>query len=195
MRSRPSIRRRIGATLVVAVACMVWFVPRNRAASHGPFPGFTGAPGEDTCRHCHATYALNPTGGALSITGFPETYLPGSTYPVTVTLANDTAARWGFQATVLTERNKRAGKLFASDRARTKVVPGYFITDRVYIEQKAAGSYRGVRGGVSWTFNWQAPKSARGALTIYVSGNAANDNGKSEGDFIYAARASSIPSS
>jgi hypothetical protein len=136
---------------------------------------------------------LNPSGGSIAITGFPDVYEPGQRYSVTVTLASLAAIRWGFQATVLNGRNKRAGKLLETDSAMTKVVRGKIITDRVYVEQTAAGSYRGVRGMVSWTFDWQAPKKARGALTIYVCGNAGNDNSKPTGDLVYFAKITSVP--
>jgi hypothetical protein len=188
-------RRRVLLFATLAAIVLSLTPGGGSAASHGPFPGFTGAPKEDTCRHCHDSYALNPSGGSILISGFPASYQPGTSYPVTVALASDTASRWGFQATVLTEKNKRAGKFVATDAARTKVVDGYFIPNRDYIEQKAAGTFRGTRGGVSWTFTWQAPKVDKGPVTIFVSGNAANDNGKPTGDFVYFARTTSLPAS
>lgn len=162
------------------------------AASTGPFGGFTGAPGEDTCRHCHDSFPLNVAGGVLSITGFPESYVPGVTYAVTVTLASDSGVSWGFEATVLSQKKKRAGKLTSAD-STTKVVPGVFLTTREYVVQKKAGTFAGQRGSASWTFNWKAPKKDKGPLTIYVSGNVANDNGQKTGDFIYASQATSLP--
>ena len=162
------------------------FLPRSTSASaKGPFPGFTGAPNEDTCRHCHEGFALNPQGGALAIDGFPETYLPGQRYTVNITLSSDSALRWGFQATALTADNRKAGKLLITDRVRTEKIRGYFITDRIYVQQKKAGSYPGLRGSATWSFDWQAPSTHKGPITMYVTGNAANDNGKTSGDLIY----------
>ena len=141
----------------------------GNASSSGPFPGFTGAPGEETCRHCHDTFPINPGGGELRIEGFPETYVPGETYRVTISLESPSGLRWGFQATVLGENRKRAGKVIATDKSKTKVVAGIFEPNRRYIEQKRAGTFEGQRGGASWELAWRAPKRSKGAITIYVS--------------------------
>lgn len=155
------------------------------AASSGAYGGFTGAPGEDTCRHCHDTFPLNSAVGTMTLEGFPETYVPGERYPVTVTLASESGLKWGFQATVLTANGKRVGKLVATDRKLTKVVPGIFFETRSYVEQRGAGSFEGQRGGASWAFDWKAPKRDKGPVTIYVAGNVGNANGDMTGDFIY----------
>jgi hypothetical protein len=163
------------------------------ASSSGPFPGFTGAPGEETCRHCHDTFPINPGGGELRIEGFPETYVPNETYPVTITLESPSGVKWGFQATVLGENRKRAGKVIVTDKDTTKVVAGIFEPNRRYLEQKRAGTFEGQRGAASWEFAWRAPKRAKGVITIHVSGNVANGNGEPTGDFIYYAEKTSLP--
>jgi hypothetical protein len=197
VQQRPFTRPR--RCLLLAVSAAVLCLPLlagpedGHASAKGAFPGFTGAPGEDDCRHCHDTYSLNPQGGGLMVVGFPETYTPGDTYTITVTLASDSGLRWGFQATALTERRKHAGKFIATDRLTTKVERGFFIPERTYIGHKQAGTFRGHRGSVSWTFDWRAPKRNKGVVTLYVAGNASNDNGNKEGDPIYATRVSSQP--
>lgn len=186
------LSKRKRAVLLVLVACALaapfLSTPGEAgAAAKGPFPGFTGAPDEDTCRHCHDSFRLNEQGGSITIEGFPESYELGQRYTVTVTLASDSGLRWGFQATALDGRNKRGGKLLVTDKARTQKVRGYFIQDRIYIEQKKLGTFPGVRGAVAWSFDWVAPTTSRGPITLYVSGNAANDDGKTTGDLIYFA--------
>lgn len=190
------MRRKLVALAVMAIAAVAAAAlapDAGMASSSGPFGGFTGAPGEETCRHCHKSFPLNVPGGLLTITGFPETYVPGVTYAVTVTLVSDSGLVWGFEATVLSDKRKRAGKLSVSDPSTTKVVPGVFLTTREYVVQKKAGSYDEQRGSVSWTFNWKAPKKNKGPLTIYVAGNVGNDNEKNTGDFIYASQVTSQP--
>jgi hypothetical protein len=176
---------RAAAIVSVATMFVVSVAPSGRASSKGPFPGFTGAPGEQTCRHCHDNFPLNMPGGELTIGGFPDVYVPGETYSITVGLASDSAFDWGFQATVLTSNAKRAGKFIVTDPEHTKAVKGIFDTERRYIEQKEAGHYDDVRWAVSWTFDWRAPKKDKGPVTIYVAGNAGNDNGQPTGDLIY----------
>lgn len=161
--------------------------------SSGAYGGFTGAPGEDTCRHCHDSFPLNVAGGLLTLEGFPEAYVPGETYHVRVSLASESGLRWGFQATVLTDTKKRVGKLVLTDRDHTKLTTGIFLTDRVYVEQKSAGSYGGQRDGATWEFDWRAPKKDKGPVTIYVCGNVGNDNGKNTGDFIYYVQQTAQP--
>jgi hypothetical protein len=161
--------------------------------SSGAYGGFSGAPGEETCRHCHKSFPLNVGGGLLTVEGFPDVYAPGETYAVTVTLSNPTALDWGFQATVLNEGAKPIGKLIVTDREHTKIVPGIFKLDRRYVEQKKAGHFDDQRDSATWTFAWRAPKKPRGPITIYVSGNAGNDNDKATGDFVYAAQKTAQP--
>lgn len=197
MEGHPKVRRRkLSAVALFAIAGLVAVLvapDRGEASASGPFGGFTGAPGEETCRHCHDSFPLNVPGGLLTVSGFPETYVPGVTYAVTVTLTSDSGLAWGFEATVLSSKKRRAGKLIASDPALTKVVPGVFLTSRQYIVQKSAGSYAGQRGSATWTFNWKAPKKYKGPLTLYVAGNVANGNGQNNGDFIYANQVTSQP--
>ena len=196
MRSRWNVRRACALVLAGAAAAVPFAGPSNVGAfEKGAYGGFTGAPGEDTCRHCHDTYALNIPVGTIAVDGFPETYVPGQNYEVTVSLVSTSGIDWGFQATVLTEKNKRAGKFFLTDSEHTKVVTGVFLQDRIYVEQTRKGHYDDQRGGASWTFTWQAPKKARGACTIYVTGNIGNDNGKATGDFIMYTDRTSLPAS
>src|SRR4026207_2065924 len=72
-----------------------------QAFSSGPPAGYTGAPGEEpeACAECHVP--ANAGTGNISITA-PQNYIPGQTYPVTVThnnAADDTRLRWGFETT------------------------------------------------------------------------------------------------
>lgn len=179
----------------MTLLAVAWIVtPRDGLAfSKGAYGGFSGAPGEETCRHCHDTFPLNLPLGSLTVEGFPETYVPGETYRVRVTLSSDSGLRWGFQGTVLNTKHRPAGKLIAFDREHTKVVPGIFFTNRRYVEQKRAGSYEEQRGGATWEFDWRAPKRNKGPLTLYVAGNVANDNDAKTGDFIFATQKTAEP--
>ena len=79
------------------------------AFSAGPPAGYTGAPQEEpeACAECHVPPDAGT--GKISITA-PQTYIPGHTYPITVTHTNAdlTRLRWGFELTVLeTPRTRR----------------------------------------------------------------------------------------
>src|ERR1043165_10051305 len=88
-----------------------------QAFSAGPPAGYTGAPQEepDACAECHVPPDAGT--GHISITA-PQTYVPGQTYPITVTqtTADQTRLRWGFELTVLdTASDEKAGELQNTD--------------------------------------------------------------------------------
>src|SRR5688500_13255079 len=105
------------------------------AFSDGPPPGFTGAPGEQTCANCHS----GPTeGGAFAITP-PPNYVPGQTYQITIRHENPdmTRDRWGFQLTALAG-TAMAGSFSNLPGGLTQVVGG---VGRDYIEHTTAGTF------------------------------------------------------
>jgi uncharacterized repeat protein (TIGR01451 family) len=162
------------------------------AYSSGPPAGFTHAPGEFDCAECHLPQPDAGTGN-IQISA-PPSYVPGQTYPITVTHTNadPTRLRWGFQLTALDDADSKAGNLQPLDM-RTQVLnnqgPG---ASRQYIEHCSGagsgcldGTFQGQQGGASWTFNWTAPATNVGPVTFYVAGNQANNDGNTSGDYIY----------
>ena len=167
------------------------------AFSSGPPAGYTGAPQEEpeACAECHVPPDAGT--GKISITA-PQTYVPGQTYPITVTHTNadPTRLRWGFELTVLDNASdEKAGELQSLD-ALTQVLnnagPG---SARQYIEHTAVGTFIGQQNGASWTFNWTAPPTDVGPVTFYAAGNQANNDGNTSGDYIYRTFVASAPSS
>jgi hypothetical protein len=154
---------------------------RVHAFSSGPPAGFAGAPGESSCIECHAG-GVNNGPGQFTITGLPARYEPGTTYQVTVghTTTATSRRRWGFQLTVLTAGNTKAGEL-----ANTSGTTSIINEDRQYIEHNLGGTFTGQTGAVSWTFNWTAPNTNVGPVTFYAAGNQANGDGSNGGDQIY----------
>src|SRR4026207_495792 len=87
------------------------------AFSAGPPAGYTGAPGEEpeACAECHVPPDAGTGKNAITA---PQTYVPGQTYPITVTHTNAdlTRLRWGFELTVLdTASDEKAGELHSLD--------------------------------------------------------------------------------
>ena len=152
------------------------------AFSSGPSDGLTGAPGEGTCIACHSTFPLNSGSGGLSLAGLPEDYVPGETYAVTLSLADPDGLRWGFELTVLDDAGARAGLLAVTD-AGTQLSDG---GSRDYLKHNSAGTAPGTPDQKDWTFDWTAPDAGAGPVTVYVAGNAADNNGSNAGDRIYA---------
>jgi len=170
---------------------------RVHAFSAGPPAGYTGAPQEEpeACAECHVPPDAGT--GRISITA-PQTYVPGQTYPITVTHTNadPTRLRWGFELTVLDNASdEKAGELQNVD-GLTQVLnnagPG---SARQYIEHTAAGTFIGQQNGASWTFNWTAPSTDIGPVTFYAAGNQANNDGNTSGDYIYKTFVAVAPAS
>lgn len=171
--------------------------PPVHAFSAGPPAGYTGAPQEEpeACAECHVPPDAGT--GRISITA-PQTYVPGHTYPITVTHTNadPTRLRWGFELTVLDNASdEKAGELQGTD-GTTQVLndagPG---SARQYIEHTAVGTFIGQQNMASWTFNWTAPAEDVGPVTFYTAGNQANNDGNTSGDYIYKTFVVSAPAS
>lgn len=171
--------------------------PPVHAFSAGPPAGYTGAPQEEpeACAECHVPPDAGT--GKISITA-PQTYVPGQTYPITVTHQNvdPTRLRWGFQLTVLdTASDERAGELQSADgltQVLSNAGPG---SARQYIEHSANGTFIGQQNGATWTFTWTAPATDVGPVHFYAAGNQANNDGNTSGDYIYRTFVASAPAS
>lgn len=160
------------------------------ASSGGPPNARTGAPGESTCATCHDN--LNVGEGALTLTA-PGQYMPGDTVTIGVGLSQSGQSRWGFEATVLDSLAQAVGAILVLDTPRTQLSTA--ASGRQYVKHTATGTDPGVADNApGWLFAWIAPAAPVGPITIYAAGNAADNDGSLNGDFIYtAARAVQPP--
>ncbi|HEX5887485.1 MAG TPA: choice-of-anchor V domain-containing protein, partial [Pyrinomonadaceae bacterium] len=170
---------------------------RVHAFSAGPPAGYTGAPQEEpeACAECHVPPDAGT--GRISITA-PQTYIPGQTYPITVTHTNAdlTRLRWGFELTVLDNASdEKAGELQSIDGLTQVLNNAGPNSARQYIEHTANGTFIGQQNGASWTFNWTAPSTDVGPVTFYTAGNQANNDGNTSGDYIYKTFVAVAPAS
>lgn len=170
------------------VVCLVFLIVTSvvYAFSSGPVPGRTGAPGELTCVDCHDSFEVNRGPGRVDILDLPKNYLPGQKITVRVSVQQTSQKAWGFQLTALDSQEKAVGQFVITDPVNTQL-----ITDkgRFYVEHTKAGSQSKQPRSMEWTFDWIAPSSDQGVVTFYVSGNAADGLGSSEGDYIYTTSA------
>ena len=153
------------------------------ARSGAPPNGYAGnPPAQNTCTACHSSFQLNSGQGSIELIDMPESYQPGETYPISISFEDPDASRWGFELTVIDEDNNRAGTI--------EVVDGNVIQisgdNPQYLKQRSAGTYRGQRNEATWDFEWTAPDNGMENVTFYIAGNAANNNGGTSGDRIYA---------
>ncbi len=161
-----------------------------KADATGADPGLSGAPGDSTCLQCHGTTA-NSGGGSLSIAfAKGNTYTPGQTQLVTVSIQDSTAKRWGFEVSprVSSSASTMGGGILAAIDSYTRLA-GTSGT-RQWITHTTAGTRAGTGTGVTFQFNWTAPSSDVGPVDFYVAGNAANNNNRDDsGDHIYTTKA------
>lgn len=194
---------RIVALPCILVALFGFLLSHNagtrtvQAFSAGPPAGYTGAPQEEpaACAECHVPPDAGT--GRISITA-PQTYVPGQTYPITVTHTNAdlTRLRWGFELTVLdTANDEKAGELQNVDGLTQILNNAGPNSARQYVEHTAAGTFIGQQNGASWTFNWTAPAIDVGPVVFYAAGNQANNDGNTSGDYIYKTFVVSAPAS
>ncbi len=147
--------------------------------SGGAGPGRTGAPGEQNCTGCHTGTAQDGSNknlitlleGATPVTS----YVPGNTYTVALSMST-TAAKKGFQATVLDASGNMAGNFTAGLNTQ---VNG---TSRKYANHTSASN---TSATTLWGWTWQAPATNLGNVTFYVATNETNNNGNDNGDVIY----------
>lgn len=140
----------------------------------GPSAAAAGSPreGGNNCTVCHMGTA-NSGGGSLSFSGI-EGYAPGQTYTITVNVNDETSTKRGFQAIILNDNNEPAGTL--------KPLTGnelFSSAGNSYVQHASPNS------NGAFTFEWQAPATNQGELTMYASGNASNGDKSVSGDKIY----------
>ncbi|MEJ7623402.1 MAG: choice-of-anchor V domain-containing protein [Pyrinomonadaceae bacterium] len=169
---------------------------RVSAASSGPSPSYTNAPNELNCTLCHISYDLNKGSGSVQIAGVPATYLSGQRVQITVTTTQGDAVIYGFQMTAIDSSGAKAGDFAVSDNGspETQLKDGLVDGDvRQYVEHTAQGTVPTEFGVKSWTFMWTAPDQTRGRVDFYATGNGANSDQSSGGDYIYSTTAFSTP--
>jgi len=147
--------------------------------SSGPPDDKTGAPGQGTCIDCHSSFPLNSGDGSFTIDA-PATYSQGETYTITITLADAGQSRWGFEFSPLDQ-----GSLTITDATNTQQSSS---GSNLFAKQTSTGTFSGTDDGpVNWSFDWTAPASSTDPVIVYATGNAANANGSTAGDYIYSA--------
>ena len=163
--------------------------------------GYTGSSGEGTCNQagCHNQFTLNTGGGSVTLasSNMPgNQYQPGQTYHMNCTVSKTGAPLFGFTAEALDAGNHNAGMPVVTNSTEMTLHPTSWIpnypTGRWTIGHKK-------NGGLSsnthvFNFDWTAPIVPRGTLTFYAAGNAADNDGTNQGDYIYSTTFSVTPS-
>jgi hypothetical protein len=156
------------------------------ANSTGPEARHTGAPGDiGSCVQCHDTFEVANVGpGSVRIDNLPTVYTPGQAYTLRVVVQQAARPRFGFQLTSINMDGDRAGTLTPLG-ADTQINAVTGTGDRQYIQHTETGTSPTVSGSRTWQVGWVAPSTDIGTVRFYVAGNAANNDGTNQNDYIY----------
>ena len=140
--------------------------------SGGPNQGHShNAPNFNNCTNCHSG-TVNSGDGDVAFTGLPESYVPGETYSIGITMTGSNERGYGFQA-IAQSGNNVAGELSLSSSSENTEINGDYV-------QQSSRTTSG-----SWVFNWVAPSSDVGDVTFSASGLATGGNNGNGGDDVY----------
>lgn len=155
--------------------------------------GHTGAPGETSCTGCHAgTNNSGPGTLTFDIGGGITQYVPGQIYVGTVTMQQSGIDKFGFSCVALNDNNNTTiGTFSLIDATRTRL---YMDGTRKYVSHKPCAADASTVGTNQWTFNWQAPPTNIGTITLYVGSLASNHSHSTTGDNAYSAQIQLTPS-
>src|ERR1051326_3716894 len=113
----------------------------------GPDPGVNGVfNSTQTCSMsgCHTGNPVNANGGSITLGGLPSAgWVPGQTYPLTVTITRTGQHLFGFELSAVADAtNQQAGSLAPQDSSRVKVVcgGGTLQTSQLLVNSSAAGA-------------------------------------------------------
>lgn len=144
----------------------------------------TGAPitntfPESTCGSTSDCHVNSDGGPGQVVIEAPETYTPGTALAFKVRVEEQGRSVFGFQVAVKAfnaqeDLFEHVGTLELVDPTTTRFVTGNYVTHDV----------DGV-GQNEWTVRWVPPAGDVGPVGIYAAGNAANGDGKKEGDHTY----------
>jgi hypothetical protein len=120
------------------------------------------------------------------------TYVPGTTYTINFTVRKPGGPVFGMGLEILKSNGDNAGTLIITNTART------------WIKSRLIGSYsrrsvvHTLNGGLMYdscvfSFNWTAPTTNIGNVTLYAAGNAGNHSNTAAGDYIYTLNQVIVP--
>ena len=169
------MKKSVLSLVVIAVLCGIMYSEMGITNSNIPPKSKTGAPSEGNCGSCHSgNINTGPGDATFSLDGY--SYIPDSTYNITVEVTDGSKTRFGFQITALDGNNDGVGSLLVTNTTTTSAQTNL---TRQYINQKTSNS------NGTWLFNWTAPDSNIGPVSFYLCGNATNNNSATSGDNVY----------
>jgi hypothetical protein len=186
--------------IVLAFLIGLVFIYQESITYTGGAPGgYSNAPSESNCTSCHGgslqTSGTNFNNMSLTNNFTGGGYIPDSTYTLTLNYTHAGKNKFGYQLTCLDNTNKMAGSFSTISGNNKSFINSSTISGstRNYMGQTRTGASGS--GSASWSFQWKAPATNKGTLTIYAVVNATNSSSSTGGDIIIAKEFDLVPSS
>jgi hypothetical protein len=169
-----TMKKHIRTTLAIIAGAILVVV--NSSNASGPGGDRTNAPGSSgNCSACHGGTAN--LGGDIVVTVIDKStasaateYTPGKTYTIGIKMGG-TSIKKGFQATVINSSNAGIGTMSGNSTGTS-----------IYASGNRSICGHNTPGIGVWYFDWTAPATASGTVSIYASGVVSNASGNDNGD-------------
>lgn len=123
---------------------------------------------------------------AIEVDGWPESFIAGKRYLLTLRFRPPTGRTAGFQVTTIVEGEAQTESEAGADSDRGKA--GVFVCGPDGVEIAGAGIRslvpRPIEDGLSWSFAWRAPDTAAD-IVFHVAASASNDDASPFGDIVH----------
>lgn len=141
----------------------VHLVATALSASIIPQSGFSGRPGDGTCRDCHPAVRLVAADSSV-ILGLPDTLQPETVYPCTLVIRYKGLNLWTFELTAVDSNSVQAGAILVVDSANTQMDCFDSIQ---YFKNTLKGAYVGKPDSARWAFEYLSPSAGTGPVSFY----------------------------
>jgi hypothetical protein len=151
-------------------------------------PISVGSPGEVTCNNtgCHNSFTINTGGGSIELTTTMNNweYVPGTTYTFSFKVRRSGNSLFGMGMEALNTSNANAGLFVITQPAKTQ------LKSAVVGANNRTSVVHTLNGGAAvdsmiFQFNWNAPATNIGNVTLYFCGVAANGSNTPLSDYVY----------
>jgi hypothetical protein len=147
----------------VCVICVICGFLAPASAAIIPQSGFSGRPGDGTCRDCHPTKSLvDPD--SLILTGLPDTLEPETVYSCTLHARYHGLNEWTFELTAVDSLSNQAGTIEVTDSVHTEIDD---FLDVQYFKNNLKGAWVNRKDSTSWTFDYLSPPAETGPVSFY----------------------------
>jgi len=128
-----------------------------------PQSGFSGRPGDGTCRDCHPTKCLVEP-DSMILAGLPDTLEPETSYSCTLFARYRGLNEWTFELVAVDSFSNQSGMIRVTDSIHTEVDD---FLDVQYLKNTIRGAYVNRKDSTSWTFDYYSPAAGAGPVTFY----------------------------